>query len=44
MEYLSMFLWFCIISSGIVIFGYEIWNFIVVAKDLAIIAKEGNKE
>ncbi len=40
MNNLEIFLWTCIISSGVVLFGYEIWNFIVVSKNLASLSKD----
>jgi|GEM_PF-1684852 len=38
------FLWTAIISSTIVLLGYEIWNFIVVVKDFASMAKAARTE
>ena len=39
MDTIEMFLWSSIALSGVVLFGYEIWNFIVVSKDLIRISK-----
>lgn len=36
----SFLLWAAIISSTIVLIGYEIWNAIVVGKDMAEMARQ----
>jgi hypothetical protein len=38
------FLWIAIVSSGIMLFGYSIWNLIVVLKDFIKIAQEAKKQ
>jgi hypothetical protein len=38
------FLWIAIVSSGIVIFSYEIWNLIVVLRDFARISQEAKEQ
>jgi hypothetical protein len=38
------FLWIAIISSGVVLFAYEIWNLIVVLKDFARISREAREQ
>lgn len=43
MNILNIFLWGCIISSTVVLFGYEIWNFLTVFKDLSAVSKEAKK-
>jgi len=40
----EIFLWIAIVSSGIMLFGYTIWNLIVVAKDFARIAREAKEK
>jgi len=37
------FLWLCIVLSGVALFGYSIWNLIVVARDFSRIAQEVKK-
>jgi hypothetical protein len=44
METAKVFLWIAIISSGIVLFGYEIWNLVVVLKDFARISREAKEQ
>jgi len=44
MELLTMLLWGCLISSTVVIFGYEIWNVFVVTKDLVKVYREANEQ
>ncbi len=44
MNMLTVFLWGCLISSTVVVLGYEIWNFLVVSKDLVAVSKEANKK
>jgi len=43
MNTLTIFLWGCLISSTVVVLGYEIWNFFIVSKDLAAVSKEAQK-
>lgn len=40
----EIFLWIAIISSGIMLFGYTIWNLIVVIRELAKVAREAKAE
>ena len=40
----KIFLWIAIVSSSVMLFGYTIWNLIVVAKELAKIAREAESE
>jgi len=39
----EIFLWIAIVSSGIMLFGYSIWNLIVVSRDFINIAREAKK-
>ena len=43
MSSVELLLWIAIISSVIVLLGYEIWNLIVVSRDFARISREARE-